>query len=162
MTSFQKIKEFQLRLQGRNFKILRIAFGAGFHQFFVILRKVLFVAKKLAFPYCSRVEKSLSKCFRALTEYCFPANHFDAVFFQQTLEGVDLELSQLFLEIVSGVIHHPRFSEYVKKSKKFFREEERQDLNPDRRSPYREIPIFVTCHVVDSFAAIATQPSPIG
>jgi len=140
MTSFQKIKGFQLLLQGRNFKILRIAFGASFHRFFVILRKVLFVAKKLAFPYSSRVEKSLSKCFRALTEYCFPAN-------------------QLFLEIVTGVIHHPRFSEFVKNAKKFFREEELQGLNPDRRSP---IPIFVTCHVVDSFAAIATQPSPIG
>jgi hypothetical protein len=162
MTSFQKIKEFQLLLQGRNFKSLRTAFGASFHQFFVILRKVLFVAKKLAFPYSTRVEKSLSKCFRALTEYYFPANHFDAAFFQQTLEGVDQELSQLFLEIVTEIIHHPRFSEYVKNSKKFFREEERQGLNPDRRSPYREIPIFVTCHVIDSFAAIAIQPRKMG
>jgi hypothetical protein len=162
MNSFQKIKEFQLSLQGRNFKRLRIAFGASFYHFFVILRKVLFVAKKLAFPYSSRVEKSISKCFRILTEYYFPANHFDAAYFQQTLEGVDQELSQLFLEIVTGVIHHPRFSEYVKNSKKLFREQERQGLNPDRRSSYQEIPIFVTCHVIDSFAAIATQPSPIG
>lgn len=161
MPSFQNIKRFQ-RLYGEHFKRLRIAFGASFHRFFVILRKVLFVAKKLAFPYCSRVEKSISRCFRALTEYYFPANHFDAAFFQQTLQEVDPELSQLFLEIVIGVIHHPRFSEYVKNSKKFFREQERQGLNPDRTSPYREVPIFMTCHVIDSFAAIATQLSPVG
>ena len=162
MTVFQRIKEFQLRLQGRNFKRLHVALGASFHRFYIVVRKMLFVAKKLAFPYCSRVEKSISRCFRILTEYYFRANYFDAAFFQQTLQGVDPELSQLFLEIVTGVIHHPRFSEYIKASKKYFREQERQGSNPDRRSPYQEIPIFMTCHVIDSFAAIATQLSPVG
>ena len=153
---FVIVKQFQGGLQGHNFVRLRTVFGANFVQWFDIIRRVLFVAKKLAYQY-SRVEKSLSKCFRLLSEFRWAQNDWDAREFLQALERFDPELSQLFLQIVSGVMHHPRFSEYIQGSRRFFREGERQDLNPDRRSPYRTVTRYVTLRVIDPLVEVASE-----
>jgi hypothetical protein len=163
MISFQVIKQFQRALQGRNFVRLRTAFGENFVRWFDIIRRVLFVAKKLAYPYSWRVEKSLSKCFRLLSEFHWSQNDWDVREFLQTLEQFDPELSGLFLRIVTGVMHRERFSEYIQGSRKSFRERERQDLNPDRRSPYPNVTTFVTLRVIDSLVEVASaNPVLIG
>ena len=154
MISFQVIKQFQRGLQGRNFVSLRTAFGANFVQWFDIIKRVLFVAKKLAYSYSWRVEKSLSKCFRLLTEFCWAQNDWDAREFLQALQQFNPELSQLFLQIVTGVMHHPRFSEYIQGSRRFFRDGEREVLNPDRSSPYLTVTRYVTLRVIDSFVEV--------
>ncbi len=156
MISFQVIKQFQRGLQGRNFVSLRTAFGANFVQWFDIIRRVLFVAKKLAYPYSRRFEESLSKCFRLLSEFCWAQNDWDAQEFLQALEQFYPELSQLFLQIVTGVMHHPRFSEYIQGSRRFFREGERQDLNRDRRNPYPTVTRYMTLRVIDSLVEVAS------
>ena len=157
MISFQVIKQFQMGLQGHNFVRLREAFGPrNFVRWFDIIRRVLFVAKKLARPYSRRVEKSLSKCFRLLSEFRWAQNDWNAQEFLQTLEQFDPELSQLFLQIVAGVMHHLRFSEYIQHTRRFFKEGERQDLNPDRRSPYPNVTTFVTLRVIDSLVEVAS------
>lgn len=156
MISFQIIKQFQGGLQGRNFVSLRTAFGANFVQWFDIIRRVLFVAKKLANPYSRRFENSLSKCFRLLSEFRWAQNDWDAREFLQALEQFYPELAQLFLQIVTGVMHHPRFSEYIQGSRRFFREGEREVLNPDRRSPYRTVTRYVTLCVIDSLVEVAS------
>jgi len=130
MISFQVIKQFQGGLQGRNFVSLRTAFGANFVQWFDIIRRVLFVAKKLACPNPRRVEKSLSKCFRLLSEFRWSQHDWNVREYLQTLEQFDLELSRLFMQIVAGVMHHLRFSDLIQGSRRFFQEGERQDLNP--------------------------------
>ena len=156
MISFQVIKQFQRGLQGRNFVLLRTVFGANFVRWFDIIRRVLFVAKKLAYSYSWRVEKSLSKCFRLLSEFRWSQNDWDAREFLQTLEQFDPELSRLFLRIVTGVMHRERFSEYIQGSRKSFREGEREVLNPDRRSPYRTVTRYVTLCVIDSLVEVAS------
>jgi hypothetical protein len=153
---FISVKNFQGGLQGRNFVLLRTAFGANFVQWFDIIRRVLFVAKKMAYPYSCRVEKSLSKCFRLLSEFRWSQHDWNAQVFLQTLEQFDPELSGLFLRIVTGVMHHPRFSEYIQGSRRHFRKGERQDLNPDRRSPYPNVTTFVTLRVIDSLVEVAS------
>jgi len=160
MISFQVIKQFQRALQGRNFVLLRTAFGANFVRWFDIIRRVLFVAKKLTYPYSGRVEKSLSRCFQLLSEFRWSQNDWNAQVFMQTLEQFDPELSQLFLRIVTGIMHRERFSEYIQGSRKSFRECERQDLNPDRRSPYPNVTTFVTLRVIDSLVEV-TSANPI-
>jgi hypothetical protein len=154
MTLFQVTKQFQMGLQGHNFVRLRTAFGANFVRWFDIIRRVLFVAKKLAYPYSGRVKKSLSKCFRLLSEFRWSQNDWDVQEFLQTLEQFDPELSQLFLRIVTAVMHHERFSEYI--SQRSVQERERQDLNPDRGSPYRYVTTFVTRSVIDSLVEVAS------
>lgn len=160
MISFQVIKRFQRGLQGRNFVRLREAFGPrNFVRWFDIIKRVLFVAKKLAYPYSRRVEKSLSKCFQLLSEFRWAQNDWDAQEFLQALEQFYPELSQLFLQIVTGVMHNQRFSEYIQCSRRFFREGERQDLNPDRRSPYPNVTTYVTLRVIDSFVEVTAANS---
>ena len=156
MISFQVIKQFQGGLQGRNFVSLRTAFGANFVQWFDIIRRVLFVAKKLACPNPRRVEKSLSKCFRLLSEFRWSQHDWNVREYLQTLEQFDQELSQLFLRIVAGVMHHLRFSDLIQGSRRFFQEGERQDLNPDCRSPYPNVTTFVTLSVIDSLVEVAS------
>lgn len=154
------VKRFQEGLQGHNFVRLRDAFGPrNFVRWFDIIKRVLFVAKKLAYPYSRRVEKSLSKCFRLLSEIRWSQNDWDAQEFLQALEQFYPELSQLFLQIVTGVMHHPRFSEYIQGSRRFFEEGERQVLNPDRNSPYQNITVFVTLRVIDSFVEVTAANS---
>lgn len=60
---FLFIKELQSMLQGRNFVNLRTAFGTNFIRWFDILRRVIFVAKKLSRPHSVKVSKAYSKCF---------------------------------------------------------------------------------------------------
>ena len=157
MISFQVIKQFQRGFQGSNFLRLRTAFGLGnFMRWFDIIRRVLFVAKKLACPNPRRVEKSLSKCFRLLSVFRWAQNDWDVREFLQNLEQFDPELSQLFLQIVAGVVHHHRFSEFIQGSRRFFQEGERQDLNPDRRSHYLNVTTFVTPRVIDSLVEVAS------
>jgi len=159
MISFQVIKQFQGGLQGHNFVRLREAFGANFVRRFDIIRRVLFVAKKLANPNSGRVEKSLSKCFRLLSEFRWTQNDWDAQEFLQALERFDPVLSQLFLQIVTGVMHHPIFSAYIQGSRRFFREGERQVLNPNRSSPYLTVTSYVTLRVIDSFVEVTAANS---
>jgi hypothetical protein len=159
---FQAIKQLQLMLQGTNFVRLRTAFGANFIKWFTIFRKVLFVAKKLSRPHSGRVSKSYSKCFRLLTEFYLQQNDWDSVLFQQTLEQFDPEFSQLFLQIVAGIMNHPRFSAYVEESRRWFREGEQLGLNPDRRSPHQQIRIYKTRSVIDSLAGMVVHPTLIG
>lgn len=154
---FNSIKRFQWALQGRNVVLLRTAFGANFVQWFDIIKRVLFVAKKLANPYSRRVGKSLSKCFRLLTEFRRSQNDWNAQEFLQTLEQFDPELSQLFLQIVAGVMHHEIFLEYIQGYRRLFREREREDLNPDSRSPYTNVTTFVTLRVIDSLVVLASK-----
>ncbi len=72
---FHLIKQFQQLLQNRNFVNLREAFGAeNFVRTFDIIRRVLFFTKKLSYPYSSRVEKSLSKCFQLLGKFHWEQN----------------------------------------------------------------------------------------
>jgi len=146
---FSLVKQFQRGLQGRNFVLLRTAFGANFVRWFDIIRRVLFVAKKLAYQYSQRVEKSLLKCFRLLTEFRWSQNDWNAQEFLQTLEQFDPELSQLFLQIVAGVMHHEIFLEYIQG------EREREDLN--RRSPYTNVTTFVTLRVINSLVVLASE-----
>ena len=154
---FSLVKEFQRRLHDRNFVRLRTAFGANFVQWFDIIRRILFVAKKLAYhPYSQRVEESLSKCFRLLTEFRWSQYDWNAREFLQTLDQIVPELSQLFLQIVAGVMHHPRFSEYIQGYRRLFREGERQDLNPDRSSPNLTVTRYVTLRVIDSLVEVAS------
>jgi len=163
MISFQVIKQFQRGLQGSNFVRLRTTFGENFVRWFDIIKRVLFGAKKLARPYSRRVEKSLSKCFRLLSEFRWSQHDWDVREFLQALERFDPELSQFFLRIVAGVVHHHRFSEFIQGSRRFFREGERQDLNPDRRSPYPNVTTFVTLSVIDSLVEVAyADPVLIG
>jgi len=162
MISFQVIKQFQRGLQGSNFLRLRTAFGENFVRWFDIIRRLLFVAKKLAY-YPGRVEKSLSKCFRLLSEFRWAQNDWHVREFLQTLEQFDPELSQLFLQIVAGVLHHPRFSKYIQGSRRFFKEGERQDFNPDSRSPYHNVTTFMTLRVIDLLVEVASaNPVLIG
>jgi hypothetical protein len=162
MLDFQIIKQFQSELEGRNFVHLRTAFGANFVQWFDTFRRVIFVAKKLSRPHSAKVRKSYSKCFRLLTEYRWSQNDWDSALFQQTLEQFDPELARLFFQIVTGVLNHPRFSGIIQGSRRWFREEELQGLNPDRNSPYPQITIFMTLRVIDSLAGMATKPSQVG
>lgn len=155
MISFQVIKQFQRGLQGRNFVRLREAFGPrNFERWFDVIRRVLFVAKKLAYPYSRRVEKSLSKCFQLLNEFRWAQNDWDAREFLQALELFDPELSQLFLQIVTGVMRHPRFSEYIQGSRRLFREGERVILNPNRSSLVPYVTRYVTRSVIDSLVEV--------
>jgi hypothetical protein len=157
---FISVKNFQGGLQGHNFVRLREAFGPrNFVRWFDIIKRVLFVAKNLAYPYSRRVEKSLSKCFQLLNEFHWAQNDWDAREFLQALERFDPELSQLFLQIVTGVMHHQRFSEYIQGSRRFLREGERQVLNPNRNSPYQNITVFVTLRVIDSFMEVTAANS---
>jgi hypothetical protein len=94
-----------------------------------------------------------------LNEFHWAQNDWDAREFLQALERFDPELSQLFLQIVTGVMHHQRFSEYIQGSRRFLREGERQVLNPDRNSPYQNITVFVTLRVIDSFVEVTAANS---
>jgi hypothetical protein len=162
MLDFQNIKEIQRLLQGRNFVHLRTAFGANFVQWFDIFQRVIFVAKKLSRPHSVKVSKSYSRCFRLLTEYRWSQNDWDSELFQQTLEQFNQDFSRLFFQIVAGVIGHPEFSEIIQGSRRWFREESHQALNPDPNSPNQQITIFVTRSVIDSLAGMATKPSQVG
>lgn len=162
MLYFQLIKQLQQRLQGRNFVGLRTAFGANYVIWFSIFRKVLFVAKKLSRPHSGRVDKSLSKCFRLLTEFYLPQNDWNALLFVQSLEEFDPEFSQMFLQIVTGIMNHPRFSDCVEGSRRWFREGEQLGLNPDSNSPYQQITIYKTRCVIDSLAGMVIRPNLIG
>ena len=159
---YREVKQFQQSLQGSNFVRLRRAFGPNFVGWFDIVRRVLFVAKKLSRPHSEKVNKSYSKCFRLLTEFFWSQNNWDSRFFMQTLQQFDPEVSQLFLQIVGGVMHHPRFSAYVESSRRWFREEELQGLNRDPRSPYQQMTKYRTRCVVESFAAIVIQLREVG
>jgi hypothetical protein len=119
---------------------------------------VLFVAKKLTYhPYSTRVQKCKSKCFRLLSEFRWEQNDWDVALFQQTLEQFNPELSQLFFQIVTQIIHHPTFSKYIRESRTYFKEQRVEILNPDRRSLNLTISIFRTLHVIDSFAKMSTK-----
>lgn len=147
---FSLVKQFQRGLQGRNFLRLRTAFGENFVQWFDIIKRVLFVAKKLAYPYSRRVEKSLSKCFLLLTIFRWSQNDWNAREFLQALQQFDLELSQLFLQIVTGVMNNPVFSKKIKEARILCKEGECQGM-------------YMTLHVIDLLVAMAAEnPSQIG
>jgi hypothetical protein len=162
MLSFQNIKQIQRLLQGRNFGHLCTAFGANFVQWFDIFRRVIFVAKKLSRPHSAKVSKSYYKCFHMLTDYRLSQNDWNAVLFQQTLEQFNPEFSRLFFQIVAGIMHHPSFSVCIEESRRWFQEGEQMGLNPNRRSPYQEITIYKTLHVIDSLAGMVVRPTLIG
>ena len=162
MLDFQLIKQLQQRLQGRNFVRLSTAFGANYVIWITIFRKVLFVAKKLSRPNSGRVSKSYSKCFRLLTEFYLPQTNWNARLFVQSLAEFDPEFSQMFLQIVTGIMNHPRFSEYVEESRRWFRAGEQLGLNPNRSSPYQQITIYKTRSIIDSFAGMMVRPNLIG
>lgn len=158
------VQQFNQRLQGRNFVNLHNHFGASnFVKAFDIIQRVLFVAKKLTYhPYSTRVQKCKSKCFRLLSEFRWEQNDWDVALFQQTLEQFNPELSRLFFQIVTQIIHHPTFSKYIQESRTYFKDKRIEVLNPDRRSLILTIPIFRTLHVIDSFVQMATKLSQIG
>ena len=162
MLRFQDIKDLQRLLQGHNFVRFRTAFGQNYVMLFGIYRKVLFVAKKLSRPNSGRVSKSYSKCFRLLTEFYISQHDWDAGNFVQSLEEFDPEFSQMFLQIITGIMNHPRFSEYVEGSRRWFRAGEQLGLNPDRSSPYQQITIYKTRSIIDSFAGMVVRPNLIG
>jgi hypothetical protein len=162
MSRFQDIKDLQRLLQGRDFVRLRTAFGQDYVMLFGIFRKVLFVAKKLSRPESGRTSKSYSKCFRLLTEFDFRHDDWDAVNFVEILEQFGPDFSDLFLQIVSGIMNHPGFLAYVEGSRRWFREGQQLVLNPDRRSPYQQITINKTSRVIDSLAGIVVRPNLIG
>ena len=162
MLIFQDIKNLTRLLQGRDFVRLRNAFGRNYVMLFGFFRKVLFVAKKLSRPESGRTSKSYSKCFRLLTEFYFPQDDWDAVNFVQILEQFGPDFSDLFLQIVSGIMNHPGFLEYVESSRRWFREGQQLGLNPDRRSPYQQITIYKTSRIIDSLAGMVIRPNLIG
>ncbi len=88
---------------GHNFVNLHNHFGAtNFVKSFDIIRRMLFVAKKLTYhPYSTRVQKCKSKCFLLLSEFRWEQNDWDVALFQQTLEQFNPELSRLFFQIVT-------------------------------------------------------------
>ena len=151
MSDFHIIKQLQQRLQGRNFVRLRTAFGPNYVIWLSIFRKVLFVAKKLSRPNSGRVSKSY-----------LPQHNWDAALFQQSLEEFDPEFLQMFLQIVTGIMNHQRFSELVEGSRRWFREGEQLGLNPDRSSPYQQITIYKTRRVINSLAGMVISPTLIG
>ena len=162
MLRFQDIKHLQLQLQGHNFVRFRTAFGQNYDMLFGIFRKVLFVGKKLSRPESGQTSKSHSKCFRLLTEFYFPQHEWDAVNFIEILEQFGPDFSDLFLQIVSGIMNHPGFLEYVERSRRWFREGEQLGLNPDRMSPNQQIRIYKTSRVIDSLAGMVVRPNLIG
>ena len=161
---FLLVEQFNQRLQGRNFVNLYNYFGAeNFMKAFDIIQRVLFVGKKLTYhPYSIRVQKCKSKCFRLPSEIRWEQNDWDVALFQRTLEQFNPELSRLFFQIVTQIIHHPTFSKYIQESRTYFQEKRSEMLNPDRRSLILTIPIFRTLRIIDSFAAIPTKLSQIG
>jgi hypothetical protein len=116
-------------LRGHNFVRLRNEFGQNYVILYNIYRKVLFVAKKLSRPESGRVSKSYSKCFRLFTEFYISQHDWNAGLFVQILKQFDPEFSQLFLQIVSGIMNHPGFLECVERSRRWFREGEQLGLN---------------------------------
>ena len=162
MLRFQDIKDLQRPLQGHNFVRFRTAFGQNYVMLFGIYRKVLFVAKKLSRPNSGRVSKSYSKCFRLLTEFYIPQHEWDAGNFVQILEQFGPDFSDLFLQIVSGIMNHPGFLACVEGSRRWFREGEQLGLNPDRSSPYQQITIYKTLRVINSLAGMVVRPNLIG
>jgi hypothetical protein len=158
MFVFQAIKQFQSGLRGRNFVRFRTAFGANFVRWFDIIRRVLFVAKRLTKPYWigKRLQNTKTKCFRLLSEFRWSQNDWNIRELLQSLEQFDPELSQLFLQIVEKVLRTSSFLEYIQCSRRFLQEGERQDLNPDRRSPYPNVTTFVTLRVIDSLVEVAS------
>jgi len=162
MLIFQDIKNLQRMLQGHNFVRLRNAFGQNYVMLFSIYRNVLFVAKKLSRPESGRTSKSYSKCFRLLTEFYISQHDWDAGNFVQILEQFGPDFSDLFLQIVSGIMNHPGFLEYVERQRRWFREGQQLGLNPDRRSPYQQITIYKTLRVINSLAGMEVRPNLIG
>ena len=157
------IQQFNQRLQGRNFVNLHNHFCAtNFVKEFDIIQRVLFVAKNWPITHILQEYKNKSKCFRLLSEFRWEQNDWDVALFQRTLEQFNPELSQLFFQIVTQIIHHPTFSKYIQKSRTYFKEKRIEVLNPDRRSLILTIPIFRTLHVIDSFAQMTTKLSQIG
>lgn len=82
--------------------------------------------------------------------------------FVQILPEFDPDFSQLFLQIVTGIMNYPRFSEYVEGSRRWFRAGEQLGLNPDRSSPYQQITIYKTRSIIDSLAGMIVSPNLIG
>jgi hypothetical protein len=162
MSRFQDIKYLQQMLQGRDFVRLRTALGQNYLMMFSIYRKVIFVAKKLSRTESGQTSKSYSKCFRLLTEFYISQHDWDAGNFVQILEQFGPDFSDLFLQIVSGIMNHPGFLEYVERQRRWFREGQQLGLNPDRRSPYQQITIYKTSRVIDSLAGIVVRPNLIG
>jgi hypothetical protein len=143
--------KFKNGLQGSNLKRLQTAFGPREStRCLDIIRRFLFVAKRLTNPYWigKRLRNSKSKAFRMLTEFRWNQHDWNVGGFLQVLE--QFNLSQLFLQIVTNIMQTSSFSEYVQSSRKFFRECVRQDLNKTGDT-------YVTLCVIDSLVAAANS-----
>ena len=146
-------EEFKRGLTGSNFKRLQTAFGPREStRCLDIIRRFLFVAKRLTNPYWKgkRLQNSKSKAFRMLTEFQWNQHDWNIGGFLQVLGQFNPNLSRLFLQIVTNIMQTSSFSEYVQSSRKNFRECVRQDLNKNSET-------YVTLCVIDSLVAAANS-----
>jgi len=134
-----------------------------FARLFHAIKRILFVAKKLACPsYCKINKKSKKngfKCFCLLSQFKCSQHDWDVKEFLQALEQIDQELAEIFLRIVAGVMHHPIFSGCIEEPRRNCREKDGLEvLKPSRKSRQPEVTtVFATLRVINSLGLLVNS-----